>query len=48
MFKTNLLREYRPETDKVPKLMFTILNGGKEAGSKVKFSKFFLIFDVKP
>lgn len=28
--------------------MFTILNGGKEAGSKVKFSKFFLIFDVKP
>jgi len=48
MFKTNLLRDFRPETDKVPKLMFTVLNGGKEAGSKVKFSKFFLIFDVKP
>lgn len=48
MFKTNLLREFRPETDKVPKLMFTVLNGGKEHGSKVKFSKFFLIFDVKP
>ena len=48
MFKTNLLRDFRPETDKVPKLMFTVLNGGKENGSKVKFSKFFLIFDVKP
>ena len=48
MFKTNLLRDFRPETDKVPKLMLTILNGGKELGSKVKFSKFYLIFDVKP
>jgi enolase len=39
---------FRPETDKVPKLMLTILNGGKELGSKVKFTKFYLIFDVKP
>lgn len=31
---------------KVPKLMFTILNGGKTLGSKVKFSTFYLIIDV--
>jgi hypothetical protein len=35
MFKTNLLRDFRPETDKVPKLMFTVLNGGKDHGSKL-------------
>ena len=28
--------------------MLTILNGGKELGSKVKFTKFYLIFDIKP
>ena len=26
--------------------MFTVLNGGKAAGSKVRFSKFYLIMDV--
>jgi len=31
---------------KIPKLMFTVLNGGKAAGSKVRFSKFYLIMDV--
>ena len=31
---------------KVPKLMFSILNGGKTLGSKVKFSSFYLIIDV--
>jgi hypothetical protein len=40
-------REFQP-TDKVPKLMFTILNGGKALGSKVKFSKFYLILEVTP
>lgn len=28
--------------------MFTVLNGGKALGSKVKFSKFFIIIDVTP
>lgn len=28
-----------------PKLIFTLFNGGKASGSKVKFAKFFLIFD---
>lgn len=27
--------------------MFTVLNGGKDLQSKVKFSKFYLIFDMK-
>jgi enolase len=30
-----------------PKLMFTVLKGGKAANSKVKFSRFYVIFDVK-
>lgn len=48
MFKYNVCRDFRPDTDKVPKLMLTVLNGGKEMGSKVKFSKFYLVFNVKP
>lgn len=48
IFKHNALRDFRAESDPLPKLMFTVLNGGKEVGSKVKFAKFFLIFDVKP
>jgi len=35
------------ETYVVPKLMFTVFNGGKAVGSKVKFSRFYVIFDVK-
>lgn len=31
---------------KAPKLMFTVLNGGKALGSKVKFSTFYLIIDI--
>jgi len=31
---------------KSPKLLFTVLNGGKASGSKVKFSTFYLIIDV--
>ena len=31
----------------VPKLMFTIFNGGKAIGSKVKFSRFYLIMNIK-
>jgi hypothetical protein len=34
--------------DKIPKLMFTILNGGKSLSSKVRFSKFFIIMDISP
>jgi len=30
----------------LPKLMITILNGGKEVGSKVKFSKFYLLIEI--
>lgn len=45
MFKNTTFKDYRFGHEKVPKLMFTVLNGGKELGSKVKFSKFFLIFD---
>ena len=30
----------------LPKLMLTILNGGKEVGSKVKFSKFYLLIEI--
>ena len=32
----------------LPKLIIDVLNGGKDVGSKVKFSKFFLIIDVNP
>lgn len=28
--------------------MFTVFNGGKALGSKVKFSKFYLILDIQP
>jgi len=31
----------------VPKLMFTVLNGGKALSSKVKFSRFYLIMNMK-
>jgi enolase len=30
----------------LPKLMFNVLNGGKALGSKVKFSRFYLILDI--
>lgn len=45
MFKNTTFKDYRFGHEKVPKLMFTVLNGGKDLGSKIKFSKFFLIFD---
>lgn len=32
----------------VPKLMFTVFNGGKSTGSKVKFRRFYLIMDLEP
>ncbi len=32
---------------KVPKLMFTLFNGGKALNSKVKFAKFYLIMDYQ-
>lgn len=44
LFKMNMLRDFKPD-DTIPKLMISILNGGKESGSKIKFSKFYLIFD---
>ena len=31
---------------KAPKLLFTVLNGGKALGSKVKFATFYLIIDI--
>jgi len=30
----------------VPKLMFTVFNGGKALNSKVKFSRFYIIIDI--
>jgi hypothetical protein len=32
---------------KSPKLMFTVLNGGKALGSKVKFATFYFIIDIQ-
>lgn len=46
MFKSNTVKDFRPGTDKLPKLMLTVLKGGKDSGSKVKFKKFYVIFDV--
>ena len=48
MFKVNMVREFNPGADKIPKLMLTILNGGKDLQSKVKFSKFYIIFNMRP
>lgn len=48
LFKANLMRDFNAELDRIPKLMFTILNGGKELSSKIKFTKFYLIMDVQP
>lgn len=31
----------------VPKLMFTVFNGGKALNSKVKFSRFYVIIDIQ-
>lgn len=44
MFKNTTFKDYRYGHETVPKLMFTVLNGGKELNSKIKFSKFYLIF----
>ena len=35
------------QTTNVPKMMFTVFNGGKAMGSKVKFSRFYIILNVK-
>jgi enolase len=40
-------RDLTPQNP-VPKFMFNVLNGGKALGSKVKFSRFYLILDVSP
>ena len=40
-------REMTPTTLQVPKVMFTILNGGKAMSSKVKFSRFYIIMNLK-
>ena len=47
MYKNLKNREFAANS-KIPKLMLTVLNGGKALGSKVKFSKFYLIIDVAP
>ena len=36
-----------PTDVKVPKLMFTVFNGGKALGSKVKVSRFYIILNLK-
>lgn len=40
-------REMTPTSLQVPKVMFTILNGGKAMSSKVKFSRFYIILNLK-
>lgn len=40
-------REMTPTGTTMPKLMFTVFNGGKAVNSKVKFTKFYLILNIK-
>ena len=47
IYKQATLREMR-KSDRNPSIMFTVLNGGKDLASKIKFSKFFLIFCMTP
>lgn len=46
-YKYMMDKEYVPG-DKSPRLCFTVFNGGKALGSKVRFSKVYLIIDVTP
>jgi len=48
IFKQIAVRDFRPDQDMIPKLMLSVLNGGKESGSKIKFSKFYIIFNMSP
>ena len=36
-----------PTSVQVPKVMFTVFNGGKAMNSKVKFAKFYVIMNLK-
>ena len=47
LYKYMMNKDYSA-TEKTPRLIFTILNGGKALNSKVKFSKFYLILDITP
>ena len=47
LYKQLWQREMTPQGLVVPKLMFTVLNGGKAMGSKVKFARFYLIMNLK-
>ena len=47
MYKQLWQRELTPTTCTVPKLMFTVFNGGKALGSKVKFARFYIIMNLK-
>ena len=40
-------REMTPTGVTMPKLMFTVFNGGKALNSKVKYTKFYLILNIK-
>ena len=40
-------KEISPVGCIVPKLIFSIFNGGKASGSKVKFARFYLIMNLK-
>ena len=40
-------REMTPTGTNMPKLMFTVFNGGKAMNSKVKFTRFYLILNLK-
>jgi len=40
-------QEMTPANITVPKLMFTVFNGGKALGSKVKFARFYIIMNLR-
>ena len=40
-------REMSPTALQVPKIMFTVFNGGKALNSKVKFARFYIIMNLK-
>lgn len=47
MYKQMCSKELTPTGCTIPKLMFTVFNGGKALNSKVKFAKFYVIMNLK-
>jgi len=47
LYRHMMQKEMNPLNVTVPKLMFTVFNGGKALVSKVKFSRFYIILNLK-